>query len=56
MKPVFEHRGDLFVSRCQKHVVFHWCCNGEAPLILALFHERMDLMVQLKERLEELAV
>jgi toxin ParE1/3/4 len=50
-KAVFEHRGDLRVSRCQKHVIFHQERAGDRPLILAVFHESMELMERLSERL-----
>ncbi len=50
-KAVFGHREDLHVSRCQKHVVFHQERAGDRPLILAVFHESMELMERLKERL-----
>lgn len=52
-KRIFKNREDLWASRCQKHVVFHQARIGDCPLILAVFHERMDLMVRLKDRLEE---
>ena len=39
------------IMHCQKHYIFGLVRN-EAPLmIIALFHERMDLMVRLKKRL-----
>jgi toxin ParE1/3/4 len=50
-KAVFEHRTDLRVSRCKKHVIFHQERAGNCPLILAIFHERMELMVRLSDRL-----
>lgn len=52
-KAIFAHRTDLRVSRCQKHVVFHQERAGNCPLILAVFHERMELMARLEERLTE---
>jgi plasmid stabilization system protein ParE len=51
IKNVFKHRNDLKVSRCKHHVIFHLNRQNEVPLILAVFHERMDLMVRLKERI-----
>lgn len=52
-KAVFGHRTDLRLSRCQKHVIFHQERAGNCPLILAVFHERMELMVRLSDRLDE---
>ncbi|SHK29382.1 Plasmid stabilization system protein ParE [Rubritalea squalenifaciens DSM 18772] len=50
----FKHRDDVRFSKCQKHVVFHLVREDEPPLILAVFHESMELMSRLKNRLEEL--
>ena len=47
----FKNRPELQSSRCKKHVVFHLVRDGECPLIIAIFHERMDLMTRLKDRL-----
>jgi len=55
-KKVFKHRDDLLFSRCQRHIVFHHVRAGESPLILAVFHERMDLMGRLAERFEDLGI
>jgi plasmid stabilization system protein ParE len=46
------HRPELRVSRCQHHYVFHLIRDQECPLIVAVFHERMDLMTRLRKRLE----
>ena len=53
VKPVIEGRDDLLASRCQKHVIFHQAREGDCPLILAVFHERMNLMMRLRDRLGE---
>ncbi len=55
-KKVIPHRSDLLVSRCQKHVIFHHVREEECPLILAVFHERMNLLARLAERLEDLGI
>lgn len=52
-KAIFAHRTDLRVSRCQKYVIFHQERAGKYPLILAVFHERMELMERLNERLTD---
>ena len=43
-------RPELRVCRCEHHFVF-WLQEGESsPLILAVWHESMDLMVRLRAR------
>lgn len=48
-----EIHSDLRVSRCEHHYVF--CLERvDAPaLIIAIFHEKMDLMTRLADRLNE---
>lgn len=46
-----RHRPELRVSRCGHHYVFHLVRDNQGPLILAVFHERMDLMQRLRDRL-----
>ena len=41
----------LRVTRAGKHVLFCLPREGRQALILAIFHERMDLVARLKERL-----
>ena len=46
------HRPELRVYRCQHHYVFAFI-NEDAPaLIVAVLHEKMDLMSRLRERLD----
>jgi toxin ParE1/3/4 len=45
------HRPELQVSRIEHHYVFHLDRGDERPLILAIFHEHMDLMARLHDRL-----
>ena len=47
------HRPELRVSRCEHHYVFYLIRAKQSPLILAVFHERMDLMTRLRDRLGE---
>ncbi len=47
-----KHRPELFVSRIGHHCVFHLVRGGQCPLILAVFHEKMDLMNRLRGRLD----
>jgi plasmid stabilization system protein ParE len=46
-----EHRPELRVSRVEHHYVFHLDREKQRPLILAVFHENMDLMARLGDRL-----
>ena len=41
----------LLMSHCEHHYVFCLPRGDEPALIVAIFHERMDLMVQLENRL-----
>ena len=45
------HRPELRVARCQYHYAFYLLRAKQSPLILAVFHERMDLMQRLRDRL-----
>ena len=47
-----EDRPDLLYSHCEHHYVFSARDDVRGVFILAVFHENMDLMVRLKERLE----
>lgn len=47
------NRPELRVSRVESHYVFHLEREHGCPLILAVFHERMDLMVRLRARLDD---
>jgi len=51
-KAFLSHRPKLRVTRCEHHYVFHLIRAKQPPLILAVFHERMDLMTRLKQRLK----
>ena len=46
-----SHRHDLLFTRCEHHYIFYAPREAHPPLILAVFHENMDLMQRLKERL-----
>ncbi len=52
-RAVFDHRNDIFVSRCEHHYVFHVMQPDVEPLVLAVFHENMNLMTRLRERLNQ---
>ena len=47
-----KHRPELLVTRCEHHYVFHRVRKDNCPLILAVYHESMDLMNRLCHRLE----
>jgi plasmid stabilization system protein ParE len=55
-KGVFKDMGSLLpglrMAACGKHYIFCMPQAGAASVILAVLHERMDLMVRLKSRLE----
>ena len=42
----------LKVCHCEHHYVFYICLPGDnQPVIIAVLHERMDMLVRLKTRL-----
>jgi toxin ParE1/3/4 len=45
------HRPELRASRCMHHHVFSLHEEDASPLIIAVLHEKMDLMTRLGERL-----
>lgn len=47
------YRPELLSSRCEHHYVFSLHRERKPTLILAVFHEKMDLMARLAERLQE---
>ncbi len=50
-KVFLSHRPDLLFTHCEHHYIFYCTRNNQSPLILAVCHERMDLMQRLKNRL-----
>ena len=50
-KPFLSHRSNLLFTLCEHHYIFYCTRADQPPLILAIFHERMDLMQRLKNRL-----
>ena len=51
-RPFLEHRPELLFCRCEHHYAFFLQRENACPLILAVFHENMDLMTRLRDRLE----
>ena len=47
-----KSRPELMVSRCEHHYVFHLVREKQCSLILAVFHESMDLMARVRNRLD----
>lgn len=41
----------LRMARCEHHFIFVLPRDGAPALVVAIFHERMDLMVRMQERL-----
>ena len=42
---------DLLVTRCERHVIFYLHPEGEKPRIVAVLHERMDMIARRRHRL-----
>ncbi len=51
-KAPIRGRPELIVSRCEHHYVFAVLQEGDSLLILAVLHEKMDLMTRLRRRLD----
>tara|TARA_X000000950_G_C13478023_1_gene482541 strand:+ start:179 stop:487 length:309 start_codon:yes stop_codon:yes gene_type:complete len=51
-KPVSENTPDIFYHRMQKHIIFYQTLENNDLIILAILHEKMDLMKRLQERLK----
>ncbi len=39
------------VTRCQRHYIFYLHSEGETPRIIAVLHERMDMIAKICHRL-----
>jgi plasmid stabilization system protein ParE len=50
-RPVSERYPQIQVIRCEHHYVFYIHSEGKAPCIIAVLHERMDMLAKLKDRL-----
>jgi toxin ParE1/3/4 len=47
-----KRRPDLLFTHCEHHYIFYWQPKDRTkPIILAVLHERMNLMRRLKKRL-----
>ncbi len=42
---------EVLVVRCEHHYIFYLYSESGKPVILAILHERMDMLIRLKERL-----
>lgn len=47
-----NHLPTLISTRCELHVIFSIQREGTCPLIIAVLHERMDLISRLQDRLD----
>lgn len=50
-RPFLKVYPQLRVVRCEHHYVFYLSSEGKRPNIIAILHERMDLVSRLRERL-----
>jgi plasmid stabilization system protein ParE len=41
----------VLVTRCQRHYIFYLHPEGEKPHIIAVLHERMDMIAKISHRL-----
>ncbi len=42
---------ELLVTRCERHFIFYLYPEGEKPEIIAVLHERMDMISRIRDRL-----
>ncbi len=47
-----ERFPQILVSRCEHHYIFYVHPDNNPPRIIAVLHERMDMLAQLKNRLD----
>jgi plasmid stabilization system protein ParE len=45
------HFPDLLTTRCEHHFIFYLQPEGRKPQIIAVLHERMDMISRLRDRL-----
>lgn len=48
----FKKRSELRLLRAEHHYVFYLIEEANVPLIVAVFHENMDLVSRIKKRLD----
>jgi len=53
-KDVGDLHPELRMNRCEHHYIFCLPRDDEPALIVAIFHERMDLLIRLESRLNTL--
>lgn len=51
-KPFSNRYSQVRVSRCEYHYIFYIHSEKKRPCIIAVLHERMDILKQLKNRLD----
>lgn len=51
-RPFSEVYPDVLVNRCEHHYIFFVHPEGKKPSIIAILHERMNLVSRLKNRLD----
>jgi toxin ParE1/3/4 len=51
-RPFSECLPQVQVTRCEHHYIFYIHPEGKRPCIIAVLHERMDIVARLKDRLD----
>lgn len=51
-KAVSKNTPDIFYHRMQKHIIFYQKLENNDLIILAILHEKVDLMKRLQDRLK----
>lgn len=50
-RPFSERYPQVRVTRCEHHDIFYLLPEGTRPRIIAVLHERMDMLARLRDRL-----
>lgn len=50
-RPFSKRYSQILVSRCEHHYIFYVHPEGKPPRIIAVLHERMEMVTGLKNRL-----
>ena len=51
-RSLLKNYPQVMVNRCEHHYIFYVHPEGKPPQIIAVLHERMDLLTRLKNRLD----
>lgn len=50
-RPFSENLSDVLVTQCEHHYIFYITRKRQRPLIIAILHERQDIVARLADRI-----